>query len=151
MRNEEDGMNAQILYIGASAAHWPNWNKNLDETGYVVIHAADEREAVELLKKCQVDVVCIDSQLMGKAGASLIGASLETADPHVPVVLIQSGSKAPPNFEEHVDVVIDESTFSAIGHWLIEELLEVRFPLFVEWLDGRKLRMNDSNDKFHVC
>lgn len=40
----------------------------------------------------------------------MTGARLKNAYPRVPVVLIQNGSKAPPHFEEHVDVVIDEST-----------------------------------------
>ena len=69
------------------------------------------------------------------------------------MVLIQAGSKAPPHFEERVDVVIDESTFSSMGHWLIEELREVRFPLFVEWFEEWKQRQRsaDSEDTSRVC
>ena len=54
-------MNSQILCIGGSAARWQEWGKDLEADGYVVVHASDETEAVELLKVAPVNVVCIDS------------------------------------------------------------------------------------------
>jgi hypothetical protein len=63
----------------------------------------------------------------------------------VPVVLVQTGIGVPEHCEEHVDVVIDESTFSTVGSWLIEELREIRFPMFVEWFETWKER--SSNDR----
>jgi len=146
-------MKAQILCIGGSAARWQNWGKDLEAEGYVVVHASDETEAVALLRASPMDVVCIDSRVMDEGGSSVIGTSLRNAQPRVPVVLIQSGKKVPPRFEEQVDVVIDESTFSTMGHWLVEELREVRFPLFVEWFEDWKQRhpSGDSKDTLRVC
>ena len=133
-------MNAQILCIGGSAARWRKWGEDLEADGYVVVHASDETEAIELLKAAQVAVVCIDSHTVDGAEGSVLGARLKNAQPRVPVVLIQAGSEAPPRFEEDVDVVIDESTFTKMDHWSIEELQEVRFPLFVKWFDEWKQR-----------
>jgi hypothetical protein len=85
---------------------------------------------------------------MAESGAE-ITAGLKDASPHVPVVLVQTGSSVPVHFEEHVDVVIDESTFSTVGSWLIEELREVRFPMFLEWFETWKERSR-SEDAIHV-
>ena len=145
-------MNGQILCIGGSAPRWQKWREGMEADGYVVVHGSGEIEAVELLKAAPVAVVCIDSDTMDGAGCSALGSRLRNAHPRVPVVLVQAGSEAPPYFRECVDVVIDESTFSAMGHWLIEELRQVRFPLFVEWFEEWKQRRPsaDSEDTAHL-
>jgi DNA-binding NarL/FixJ family response regulator len=139
-------MNAQIVCIGCGTARWREWEEDMEADGYVVVHASDETEAVELLKGSRVEVICIDSRAFVEAGRSAIGASLKNTDPHVPVVLmVQTGSKTPPHCEEHVDVIIDESTFAAMGHWLIEELREARFPMFLDWFEEWKQRRPSGN------
>jgi CheY-like chemotaxis protein len=149
--NEEDEMNGQILCIGGDLERWANWRNELEENGYVFVQATDEREASRLLKACPVDVVCIDSQIITESGGSEIAASLKNAAQDVPVVLVQTGSDVPQHFEERVDVVIDESTFSSVGHWLIEELRETRFPVFVEWFEPWKERsVGIGEDGVHV-
>ena len=70
----------------------------------------------------------------------------KNASQHVPVVLVQTGSAVPKHFEEHVDVVIDESTFLTVGSWLIEELREIRFPMFVEWFEAWKERSSSTGE-----
>jgi len=148
--NEEDEMNGQILCIGGDFERWANWRHELEEKGYVFVQATDEREASTLLKACRVDVVCIDSQIMAESGGSEIAASLKHAAQHAPVVLVQTGDAVPQHFEERVDVVIDESTFSSVGHWLIEELRETRFPVFVEWFEAWEGRSGgNSDDRVH--
>jgi CheY-like chemotaxis protein len=148
---EEDEMNGQILCIGGDLERWANWRNELEENGYVFVQATDEREASTLLKACRVDVVCIDSQIMTESGSSEIASSLKSAAQHVPVVLVQTGNDVPQHFEERVDVVIDESTFSSVGHWLIEELRETRFPVFVEWFEPWKERsVGIGEDGVHV-
>ena len=146
-------MSAQILCIGGSAAHWQRWRRPLEADGYVVVHAYDESEAVELLRASPVDVVCIDARAIGEGGSSVIGDSLKNTRPRVPVVLIQNGSQVPPHFEEHVDVVTDEATFSTMGRWLIEDLRELEFPLFMEWFDEWKQPRpgEDSESTARVC
>jgi len=145
-------MNGQILCIGGDATRWQNWGHELEESDCVVVHAANEREASTLLKACAVDVVCIDSKLMADSGGVEIAADLKGASSHVPVVLVQTGSNVPEHFEGPVDVVIDESMFSAVGSWLIEELREARFPMFVEWFEAWKKRSADhGNDVVQVC
>jgi CheY-like chemotaxis protein len=149
--NEEDEMNGQILCIGGDLERWANWRRELEENGYIFVQATDESEASTLLKACPVDVVCIDSQIMTESGGSEIAASLKNAAQHVPVVLVQTGNGVPQHFEERVDVVIDESTFSSVGHWLIEELRETRFPVFVEWFEAWKGRSGgNGEDGVHV-
>ena len=145
-------MNGQILCIGSDATRWQNWGHELEESGYVIVHAASEKEASTLLKACAVDVVCIDSKLMAESGGAEIAADLKDASPHVPVVLIQADNSVPEHFEEHVVVVIDEATFSTVGSWLIEELREVRFPVFVEWFEAWKERSAEKGkDVAQVC
>ena len=139
-------MNGQILCIGGDLTRWANWGRELEEDGYVVVQAADEHEASSLLKACPVDVICIDSQVMKESGGSEVAAGLKNASQHVPVVLVQTGNDVPDHFEEHVDVVIDEATFLTVGSWLIEELREVRFPMFVEWFEAWKERSSRSEE-----
>src|SRR5215471_15923475 len=112
-------MNGQVLCISGDASSWQSWERNLEDNDYVVVHAIDAGEALALLKACPVDVVCIDSRVMSKAGSSVIGAGLKEAHRHVPVVLVQTGGDVPEHFEEHVDVVVDASTFGSVGRWLI--------------------------------
>jgi len=137
-------MSTQILCIDGSDGRRQRWGKEMEQDGCVVIHAADEAEAAHLLKASSVDMVCIDSGVMTERGSSAIRDSLKNAHTHVPIVLIQSSSEIPPHFEERVDVVIDEPTFSTLGPWLIEQLREIRFPLFVEWFENWK-RRSDGN------
>lgn len=145
-------MNGQVLCIGGDVSRWQNWERNLEDNDYTVVHAINAREALALLKACSVDVVCIDSQATTETGSLAIGAGLKDACPHVPVVLVQTAGEVPEHFEEHVDVVIDESTFASVGRWLIEELHEMRFPLFVEWFDEWKQRSNANKaDSVYVA
>ena len=81
----------------------------------MVVHTSDETEAAELLRAPSVDVVFVDSGVVGDAGSSVVGASLKNTRPRVPMMLIQNGSQVPPHLEEHVDVVTDESTFRRWG------------------------------------
>ena len=74
--------------------------------------------------------------MMMESRRSETAADLKNASQHVPIVLVQTGTNVPEHLEEQVDVVIDESTFSTVGPWLIEELREVRFPMFVEWFEA---------------
>jgi hypothetical protein len=83
---------------------------------------------------------------MTESGGSEIAASLKSAAQHVPVVLVQTGNDVPQHFEERVDVVIDESTLSSVGHWLIEELRETRFPMFAEWFEAWKARSGGNGE-----
>ena len=100
-----------------------------------------------MLKACPVDVVCIDSQIMTESGGGLeVSVDLKNASQHVPFVLVQTGNDAAEHFEEHVNVVIDESMSSSVGHWLIEELRETRLPMFAEWFEAWKER-SGSNGK----
>ena len=145
-------MNGQILCIGGDATRWRDWGDQLEQSGCVVVHAANDREASTLLKACPVDVICIDSQIMTESSGSEIAANLKDASVRVPVVLVQTGNNVSEHFEEHVDVVIDESTFSTVGSWLIEELREVRFPMFVEWFEEWKERSaNNGKDVVQAC
>jgi hypothetical protein len=59
----------------------------------------------------------------------------------------------PLHYEQQVDVVIDEAGFEAIGRWLIGELHEVRFPLFVQWFeDWKQSRIQSSGETaVHTC
>ena len=139
-------MNGQVLCIGGDVTRWANWGRELEENGYLVVQAADEQEASTLLRTCPVDVICINSQVMNESGGSEIAMGVNAASQHVPVVLVQTGSAVPKHFEEHVDVVIDESTFLTVGSWLIEELREIRFPMFVEWFEAWKERSSSTEE-----
>ena len=129
-------MNTQILCIGGGATRCQNWVRELQQSGYAVVHAANEREAATLLRICAVDVVCIDSQIVAESSGSQIVANLKDASPGVPVVVVQSGNEATENSKERIYVAIDGSTFSGVGPRLIEEFGEVQFPMFVEWFEA---------------
>ena len=87
-------MNTQILCIGGGPTRCQNWVRELQQSGYAVVHAANEREAATLLRICAVDVVCIDSQIVAESSGPEIVADLKDASPGVPVVLMQSGNEA---------------------------------------------------------
>ena len=124
-------MNTQILCIGGGATRCQNWVRELQQSGYAVVHAANEREAATLLRIYAGDVVCIDSQIVAESSGPEIVADLKDASPGVPVVVVQSGNEATEHFKERTDVEIDGSTFSGVGSRLIEEFGEVQFPMFV--------------------
>ena len=142
-------MSVAVLCIGGSSERW----HNLEAGGYEVLRASDEGHAVELLRTQLVNVVCIDSRCMAEAESPAMGASLKSVVPHVPVVLVQTASTMPWHYEQQVAVVIDEAGFDAMGHWLIEELHELRFPLFVQWFeDWKRSRTQRSNEgSVHTC
>jgi len=87
-------MNEQILCIGGTT-RWQSGGRELEESGYVVVHAAEEWEASRLLKPCPINVVSIDSKLMADFGVAEIRADLKDTSPHLPVVLVQTGGAGP--------------------------------------------------------
>ena len=128
-------MNTQILCIGGGATGCHNWVRELQQSGYAVVHAANEREAATLLRICAVDV-CIDSRVVAETSGSEIVADLKDASPGVPVVVVQSGNEATEDCKECIGVVIDGSTFSRVGSRLIKEFEDVQVPMFVEWFEA---------------
>ena len=108
-------MNTQILCIGGGATGCHNWVRELQQSGYAVVHAANEREAATLLRICAVDVVCIDSRVVAETSGSEIVADLKDASPGVPVVVVQSGNEATEHFKERIGVVMEGSMFSKVG------------------------------------
>jgi len=121
--------------------------RELQQSGYAVVHAANEREAATLLRICAVDVVCIDSQILTESSGSEIMADLKDASPGVPVVVVQSGNEATELFKERIGVVIEGSTFSGIGSRLIEE-----FEMFVEWFEAWEEPTADKGRGVgHIC
>ena len=145
-------MNIQILYIGDGATSCHNWVRELQQSGYAVVHAANEREAATLLRICAVDVVCIDSQIVAESRGSEMVADLKDASPGVPVVVVQSGNEATEDCKECIGVVIDGSTFSRVGSRLIKEFEEVQFPMFVEWFAAwEERRAGKGRDVVHIC
>jgi DNA-binding NtrC family response regulator len=124
-------MNAQVLCIVGSAVRWHKWRAQLAANGCKLLRATDETQAIDLLSAHRVDVICIDSQTMADARNSYIGVSLKNENPRVPIVLIQTDSTIPSHFEQLVDVMTDEASFEVTGSWMIQDLHEVRFPLFV--------------------
>ena len=145
-------MNTQILYIGGGATHCQNWVRELQQSGYAVVHAANEREAATLLRICAVDIVCIDSQIVAESSGSEIVADLKDASPGVPVVVVQSRDEATEHFNERTDVVIDGSTFPRVGSRLIEKFGEVQFPMFVEWFEAWEERTaGKKRDVVNIC
>ena len=142
-------MNTQILCIGGGATRCQNWVRELQQSGYAVVHAANEREAATLLRICAVDVVCIDSQIVAESSGPEIVADLKDASPGVPVVVVQSGNEATEHFKQRIDVVSDGSTFSRVGSRLIDE---VQFPMFVEWFEAWEERTaGKERDVVHIC
>ena len=133
-------MKTQILCIGGSDKYWRRRGKCPEDGECSVVLARDDQEAVALLQASAVDVICIDSELLARAPSSALGMSLKATQPHIPVVLIQTGDTAPAHFEEYVDVVVDEFAFSTLRHRLITELRKFRFPLFAEWFDSWRQR-----------
>ena len=145
-------MNKQIPCIGSGATRCQNWARELQQSGYAVVLAANEREAATLLRICAVDVVCIDSQIVAESSGSEIVADLKDASPGVPVVVVQSRNEATERFKERADVVIDGSTFSRVGSRLIEEFGQVQFPIFVEWFEAWEERTaGKERDVDHIC
>ena len=100
-------MNTQILCIGGGATRCHDWVSELQQSGYAVVHAANEREAATLLRICAVDVVCIDSRVVAETSGSEIVADLKDASPGVPVVVVQSGNEATEHFKERIGVVME--------------------------------------------
>ena len=129
-------LNIQILYIGGGATGCYNRVRELQQSGYAVVHAANEREAAALLRIYPVDVVCIDSGIVAESSGSDIVADLKDASPGVPVVVVQSGNDETEHFKEPIGVVIDGSTFSRVGSRFIKEFEDVQFPMFVEWFEA---------------
>ena len=145
-------MNTQILCIGGGATRCQNWVRELQQSGYAILHVANEREAATLLRICAVDVVCIDSQIVAESSGSEIVADLKDASPGVQDVRMQSGNEATEHFKEHTDAVIDGSTLSRVGSRLIKEFEEVQFPMFVEWFEAWEERTaGKGRDVGNIC
>ena len=132
-------MKADVLCIDDDAPRSRGRRKTLEDAGYVVLHAGNESQAVELLDAHGASVVCVESHC-ANVGGNAIGSGVKRAQPRVPVILIQDKWAAPDKFEEYVDVVIEESDFEATAPWLIEELRDSSYPYFVPWFEHWKRR-----------
>ncbi len=113
----------------------------LEGRGYQFVRLSNPAEAIELLRTVLPHAVCIDCEAMQEPDSEAIGKRLKVAGPHTPLVLIQkNGDLLPPHFEEHADVVMDETSFLNFGHRRIEELRETRLPVFMQWIDQWRQR-----------
>ena len=121
-----------VLCVKESTSRWKERLKSLDAAGFGVLNASDELHAVELLESHRVDVVCIASQ-DGEVQQPVMGRSIKSVRPDVPVVLIRDQVAPPAHFEEYVDIVIDEAGFRATAQWLIQALQEAPNVFFVQW------------------
>ena len=142
-------MNTQILCIGGGATGCHNWVRELQQSGYAVIQAANEWEAATLLRICAVDVVCIDSRIVEESSGSEIVADLRHASPGVPVMVVEFGNEATQHFKERIGVVIGGSTVDSRS---IEKFGEVQFPMFVEWFEAWEERTaGKGRDVGNIC
>jgi hypothetical protein len=145
-------MRVRVLCLVGDTDRWRKWQTHLGANGHTVLRAEDESQAINLLHSSRVDVICIDSQAMPAtlpAEADPAGLNITYLSPRVPVVLIQTEADMPVHFERQVDVVTDEASFDTAGCWLIDDLHEVRFPLFVRWFNDWKLHcvQNESGSR----
>jgi Response regulator receiver domain len=141
--NTERAMNTGILCIDDSESRITIRQNCLEAAGFQVINARNENHAVEFLASRRVDVVFLDWRLL-HAGTNRLGANIKKVRPQVRIVLICERGTDPAGCREHMDVIIDESEFSAKAHWLIEELQDIHFPFFEEWFDDWKRRRSES-------
>src|SRR5271157_3289477 len=95
-------MKAHILCIDDNSSRLMGRRKTLEDAGFAVLGASDEMQAVELLTTLRVDVVCVDSRFLRTAGTD-IAASIKSAKPHVPIVLMRDNGAIPASFREHAD------------------------------------------------
>lgn len=125
-------MKACVVYVDEDIVRSIGCEKALENAGCLVLSARHEARAVELLGTHRVDVVCIAAQGGDPHGRGL-GSSIKSSRPDVPVVLIRDSGAMPTDFEQYVDVVIDEPDFKATARWLIEELQHTEDLFFVRW------------------
>jgi hypothetical protein len=110
-----------------------------------VVDATDESQAVGLLVSRRVNVVCVHAHSL-RAGITPMGAKIKSLRPNIRFVLICEDGVVPASFLEYVDVIMDESDFNKRAKWLIDELLDVRCPVFVKWFNDWKRRTADQLD-----
>jgi CheY-like chemotaxis protein len=135
-------MNANILCIDDSEVRARDRQRILGASGFVVTNAHDETQAIELLSSHRIDAICVDSR--SNAGIARLGAVVRRLRPHVRVILICGDGAVPARFQEHVDIVMDESDFNRRARHVIDGLRDFRCPFFVEWLNDWKRRAAPS-------
>ncbi len=131
-------MNANILCIDDSEVRARDRQKTLEAAGFVVTTAHDQTQAIALLNSHRVDAICVDSR--SAAGIGRVGAVVRRLRPHVRVILICGDGTVPTRFQEHVDIVMDESDFNRRAPHVIDGLSDFHCPFFVEWLNDWKRR-----------
>jgi len=85
-----------------------------------------------LLKAGPVDAGCIGSNLMAESGSAEIKADLKDTSPHAPMVWSKRATACPNTMRMPLSRSSTSQRFLQSGRGLIEELREVRFPVFVE-------------------
>ncbi len=131
-------MNANILCIDDSEVRARDRRRTLEAAGFAVTNAHDQTQAIELLNSHRVDAICVDSR--SAAGIGRVGAVVRRFRPHIRVILICGDGTVPARFQEHVDIVMDESDFNRQAPHVIDGLKDFRCPFFVEWLNDWKRR-----------
>jgi hypothetical protein len=138
--NVGDVMQVRVLCIVGNDKRWEDWRDQFLTSGHTVVRATDERQAFEVLKSHVVDLICIDSHTVAETWTSEGRLSPDNLHlhPRVPIVLVRTEVGIPAHFEQHVDVVTNEVGLGSSARWLIDDLHEVRFPLFVQWFNRWK-------------
>lgn len=144
-------MNAHVLCVDTNTLRSMDQRKHLKDAGFLVLHAHDESQAIELLQSCRVDVICINSSV-GNAEPG-VAACLKNVQPHIPVVLIRDSGAIPDLLQEHVDVVVEEPDFGATAQWLIEKLRDADCVFFARWFADWMRRPCElrTDEPFHSC
>jgi hypothetical protein len=138
--NVENIMEVRVLCIVGNDRRSEDWREQFQTSGHSVVRAIDDRQAVEVLNSRAVDLICMDSQTVAETWTEASSLAVENRCPRVPIVLVRTERGMPANFEHYVDVVTNEIGFGSTARWLIGDLREVRFPLFVQWFESLKRR-----------
>lgn len=111
----------------------------LEQSGYEVLVATSAKTGLEFFSQCAADVALVDHKLPGVDG-NLVAAQMKRVKPNVPVVVLAGNGSLPANDLSSADAVITEEGPWSIVLDKVDELVRLRAPFFVRWLEGWKTR-----------
>ncbi len=111
----------------------------LELKGYDVLIATSGRQGLDLFASRPVDGVVLDYE-MPEMNGDAVAAQMKEIKPHVPILLLSAHDRLPKSKLKAVDAFLLKGQPPAIFLWVVDDLVNVRFPFFYRWLGEWKRR-----------
>jgi CheY-like chemotaxis protein len=130
-----------ILCIDDDGAGLEARKELLEISGYEVLTAQNGEQGLGLFASHPIDAVVLDYQMPGMNG-DRVARRMKNVKPDVPILMLSGYGELPANELSCVDAFLSKGESWSTVVSTLDRLLNLRFPLFVRWLEDWKHQLS---------